>query len=104
MKPETDKAICAIMGTDESITQRHAQAALAILRGTATKEEAPIDKIVTRDEAADMLRVTPVTVSNWARRGDIRRIIIKGRTIGYSYLSIKSIIDGQSDKHVSKGA
>lgn len=107
MKPETDKAICAIMGTDESITPRHAQAALSILRGEVPPaEHTDDDEILTRDEAAKRLRVTPVTVSKWGQRGIIRRVTIPGQNkcIGFSLKSVREIVNGCGEKSEGKGA
>ena len=72
-------------------------AALSVLRGD-TKALAPeCDTPLTREEAANLLRVSRATVTTWAKRGVIRRMAIKGRrkALGYSRRSVMAILNGE---------
>ena len=81
MKVATDKAICAILGGDETITERQAQKALSILRGEAA--EVTAGEILTRGEVAKMFGVTKTTITNWKRRGALHPVKIGNSAFGY---------------------
>lgn len=97
MKAYTDTAITALVAGDETIGRDDAKVALAILRGQKPPELAQEDKILTRREVAAKLRVSCVTVTNWARQGVIRRVAIPNRrkAVGYSWLSVMAIMNGE---------
>ena len=96
MKAYTDTAIAALVAGDETIGRDDAKVALAILRGQKPPELAQEDKVLTRREVAAKLRVSCVTVTNWARQGVIRRVAIPNRrkAVGYSWLSVMAIMNG----------
>ena len=97
VKSITDTAITALVAGDETIGRDDAKVALAILRGQKPPELAQEDKILTRREVASKLRVSCVTVTNWARQGVIRRVAIPNRrkAVGYSWLSVMAIMNGE---------
>ena len=99
MKSITDTAITALVAGDETIGRDDAKVALAILRGQKPPELAQEDKILTRREVASKLRVSCVTVTNWARQGVIRRVAIPNRrkAVGYSWLSVMAVMNGGKD-------
>ena len=99
MKAYTDTAITALVAGDETIGRDDAKVALAILRGQKPLELTQEDKILTRREVASKLRVSCVTVTNWARQGVIRRVAIPNRrkAVGYSWLSVMAIMNGSKD-------
>ena len=96
MKAYTDTAITALVAGDETIGRDDAKVARAILRGQKPPELAQ-DKVLTRREVAAKLRVSCVTVTNWARQGVIRRVAIPNRrkAVGYSWLSVMAIMNGE---------
>ena len=97
MLPEFEIAIVSMMERDKTIPAASRRAVLAILRGEQV--EVKEDSILTRSEAAKKLRVSPVTVTTWARKGIIRRVSVPGRrkAVGYSAKSVFAIINGGSD-------
>jgi len=97
VKAYTDTAITALVAGDETIRQSDANAALALLRGQRLLELVDEDKVLTRAEVAAKLRVTGVTVTNWARKGIIRRVTIPNRrkAVGYSWKSVMAILEGK---------
>ena len=99
MKAYTDTAITALVAGDETIGRDDAKVALAILRGQKPPELAQEDRILTRREVAAKLRVSCVTVTNWARQGVIRRVAIPNRrkAVGYSWLSVMAVMNGEKD-------
>lgn len=94
MTNATDKAICAIIAMDATISPRQAQKALDILRGVATikgAENVPLK----RAEVAALFGVCKQTVTNWARRGKIHPIRLgeKGKgAIGYLRQDVEKIL------------
>lgn len=97
MKSSTESVLTSICAADETIKKQDWIAALSLLRGD-TVNAAPVDYDIplTRNEAANLLRVSTVTVTTWAKKGIIRRISIKGRrkALGYSKRSILEILNG----------
>ncbi len=104
MKIETQAVISSICAADETIKKTDMLAALALLRGEKSEVSESCDFPLTRAEAAEMLRVSRVTVSAWAKRGVIRRMSIPGRrkAVGYSRRSVIEILNGDTAK--GKGA
>ena len=98
MKACTDTAIMALVAGDETIRPADANAALALLRGKGLPELVEEDRVLTRAEAAAKLRVSGVTISNWAKSGIIRRVAIPNRrkAVGYSWKSVMEILDGRN--------
>ncbi len=94
----TRKAVQAILRTDPSITKEQANAALDALEGRTAAGlavDAPTDRALTRQQAADILGVTPHTVSEYARKGLIKafRFGEKGKIAsGYSAESVRALL------------
>lgn len=100
MKRETETVLSSICATDETIKKTDMLAALALLRGEKIEAAEASDFPLTRAEAAEMLRVSRVTISAWAKRGVIRRMAIPGRrkAVGYSRRSVIEILNGDAAK------
>ena len=98
MTEQTEDYIRHMLASDKTITKSVGLKALAILSGKVAEESAT-DELKTRSEAAKMLRVCPVTVTNWGKRGIIRAVRIKGRrkAVGYSLRSINDFLAGNGD-------
>jgi len=97
MTKQTEKYITGMLAADDTIPQSVGKKALAILSGKAAPEVGQAaDELKTRSEAAKMLRVCPVTVTNWGKRGIIRAVRINGRrkAVGYSLNSINAFLSG----------
>lgn len=101
MKAATEKALAAIIAADETISQRDAAAALALLRdglslaqSTSAAARVPY---MTRAEAAKALKVSLPTISTWGRAGIIRRVAVPGRrrALGYRAEDVENILNGE---------
>lgn len=66
----TRNAVCALLASDSTITEKQKDAALSALDG----REAAIITPYTRKEAAKVLGCHPNSISNYADAGIIRRI------------------------------
>lgn len=99
MTKQTENGITAILASDDTIPPKVGKMVLEILSGKRVKVGDDGDELKTRDEAAVMLRVCPVTVTNWGKRGIIHAVRIKGRrkAVGYSRKSIEAFITGHGD-------
>jgi len=99
MKLETELAINALLATDNTVSEQDAIKGLATMKGENLKRGACGDEILTPKEAADLLRVTPMTLYRWAQEGKIRRIRLSGRRKcrGYSRNSCVAIIEGRAE-------
>lgn len=100
MKNQTESVIASICAADETIKKTDMLAALSLLRGEKNEAAEASDFPLTRAEAAEMLRVSRVTISAWAKRGVIRRMSIPGRrkAVGYSRRSVMEILNGDTAK------
>ena len=98
MTQQTEDYIRHMLASDKTIAKSVGLKALEILSGKVDEETAT-DELKTRSEAAKMLRVCPVTVTNWGKRGIIRAVRIKGRrkAVGYSLKSINELLAGKLD-------
>ena len=98
MKNQTETVIASICAADETIKKADMLAALAVLRGEKSGGAESCDIPLTREEAANLLRVSRATVTAWAKRGVIRRMAIKGRrkALGYSRRSVMAILNGET--------
>lgn len=95
MTEQTRDYISHMIASDKTISASESKKMLAILSGNAEASVAN-DELKTRSEAAKMLRVSPVTVTSWGKRGIIHAVRIKGRrkAVGYSLSSINAFISG----------
>lgn len=105
MKAATEEFITQAISFDKSISVDVAKAALALLRGeksaaAVVPAECAVqrDVLLSRAEVAKKLRVSKVTVSQWARKGIIRRMTVPGRkkAVGYSQNDVFRIINGSN--------
>ena len=99
MMEHTRKAVEAILAADPSITRGQVKAALDVLAGRTASGlavDAPTDRALTRRQAAEILGVTPHTVSDYARKGLIKafRFGAQGRNAsGYSAQSVRDLLE-----------
>ncbi len=103
MTEQTEHTIIAVIAGDRTIPQGVGEKVLALLHGKG-ESGAAADVVKTRAEAAQMLRVCPVTVTNWGKRGIIQAVKIGGRrkAIGYTLSSINAVINGSASVEVSR--
>lgn len=102
MTEQTEHTIIAVIAGDRTIPHGVGEKVLALLRGKG-ESGAASDVVKTRDEAAKMLRVCPVTVTNWGKRGIIKAVKINGRrkAVGYTLSSINAVINGTASAVVA---
>lgn len=99
MMQSTKTAVVAILRTDPSITKEQANAALDALEGRTAAGlavDAPTDRALTRQQAAEILGVKPHTVSDYASKGLIKafRFGAKGKhASGYSAESVRRLME-----------
>lgn len=104
MLDSTKTAIRAIAQADPSVTKAQIDAALDALAGSTAAglvAPVPIDRVVNRRQAAEILGVKAHTVSDYCRRGWIRpiRLGAKGKlAVGYSLQSIRELVEGRAAK------
>lgn len=97
-------AIANLAGNDPCVTKEMIHAAqvavVDILNGRTAihlVDQTPIDRIVTREQVAEIGNVSPKTVTKWANRGLIRRVYggIGGkRATGYTESSVRAFLAG----------
>ena len=99
MMQSTRTAVLAIVRTDPSITREQAKAAMDALEGRTSAglaADAPTDRALTRQQAAEILGVKPDTVTLYARKGLIKafRFGEMGRLAsGYSAESVRALLE-----------
>ncbi len=102
MLDSTKTAIRAIAQADPSVTKEQLDAALDALAGNTAAglvAPVPIDRVVNRKQAAEILNIKPHTVSDYCKRGWIRpiRLGAKGKlAVGYSLESIRTLMEGRA--------
>ena len=107
MMQSTRTAVAAILRTDPSITREQAKAAMDALEGRTSAGlavDAPTDRALTRRQAAEILGVTPRTVTIYARDGLIKafRFGAKGKLAnGYSAESVRALMERGKAKEVA---
>lgn len=99
MRDTTKAAITALLAADLTCTKAEREAIAAALAGkpAPAQAQAPMDRVLSRAEAARILGVRPHTVTDYARQGRIRPIRCgrKGaRAVGYSAASVQALIGG----------
>ena len=100
MMTATKNAINAICATDPSITPAMLKQALHILDGktaTAFTDPEPMDRVLTRQQVAEIMHKDVRTVSVYARKGLIRKIScgeLGKRASGYSEQSVRELMRG----------
>ena len=98
MREATREAITALLRADLTCTRSEREAIAAALSGKPAQAQAPMDRVLSRAEAARILGVRPHTVTDYARQGRIRPIRCgrKGaRAIGYSAASVQALMEGK---------
>lgn len=107
MMQSTKTAVLAIVRIDPSITREQANAAMDALEGRTAAGlavDAPTDRALTRRQVAEMLGVSPDTVTRYANAGLIKafRFGEKGRLAsGYSAESVRALLERGSGKAVA---
>jgi hypothetical protein len=98
MKKSTRLIVQTACAADTSITSEQINSAICALDGHVipTQAEAkPLDRVLTRQQVAELLNVTPTSVSNYAKRGLIRRVAFGARGIrsnGYAESSVRELL------------
>ena len=104
MLDATRNAVKAICAADPTLSAAMVDAALVTLQGkdvTVYVDPAPMDRVIPRKVAAQILGVTPRCISLYARRGLVRPIRLGAagsRSIGYSEESIRKVLAGTAAK------
>ena len=99
MMQSTKTAVLAIVRTDPSITREQAKAAMDALEGRTAAGlavDAPTDRALTRQQAAEILGVCPDTVTRYAHAGLIKafRFGASGKfASGYSAESVRALME-----------
>ena len=107
MMQSTKTAVVAILRADPSITREQANAALDALEGRTAAGlavDAPTDRALTRRQVAEMLGVSPDTVTRYANAGLIKALCFgaKGKvTSRYSAESVRALLERGSGKAVA---
>ena len=102
MLNSTRAAVKAVCMADPSITGPQIDAALDALDGRTAAGIAvplPVDRAISRRQAAEILGVRPHTISDYCRRGLIRpiRLGAQGKiACGYSLESIRALMEGRA--------
>ncbi len=91
MKPGTITAIAAIIRADPPATAREAKQLAALITPEDTRAAAAGPQIVTRQEAANLLRVSPRAIDLWAKEGVLKKVRLPGRVMALGFL--KSDLD-----------
>ena len=100
MRSATKDAILALLAADLTATKAEREAIAAALAGkpAPAQTQAPMDRVLSRQEAARILGVQPHTITDYARQGRIRAVRCgrKGaRAVGYSAASVQALMEGK---------
>ena len=98
MRGTTKDAILALLRADLTATRQEREAIAAALEGKPAQTQAPMDRVLSRAEAAEILHVKAHTITDYARQGRIRAVRCgrKGaRAVGYSAASIAALLEGR---------
>ena len=79
MLTSTQKAITAIAQADPSLSPKQVKAALLILSGDGSEQREPLDRLLSRREAAAILGFSVKSIDHYCRRGVLQRV-----TLGHS--------------------
>ncbi len=95
MLSTTKTALKAIIGADPTLD---AAAKAAILQAVQSPgaPTAPMPRIFTRGDVAELLQVTTACIDGFARRGLLTRITPPGQTraIGFTESSVRKLVEG----------
>ena len=102
MRDTTREAILAIVRADLTTTKAEREAIAAALSGkpAQAQAQAPMDRVLSRQEAARLLNVRPHTITDYARAGRIRAVRCgrkAARAVGYSAASVQALIGGATN-------
>lgn len=86
MKDSSRAIIESVFKTDETIDEATARAALAVLSGAAP-DAVEKDFVMSRADAAKMIRCTTRTIDTLAKQGVIRRVVMPTRKRGVGILA-----------------
>ncbi len=99
MLKHTETAVLAILRADPSMTPETIRAGMSALKGNTAAGlavDAPTDRALTRQQAAEILGVKPATVTAYVRKGIIKafRFGAKGKLAsGYSAESVRALLE-----------
>jgi hypothetical protein len=84
-----------------STTQSQLDNAFACLTGKPLERSASLPELVTRTEAARLLKKSPRRCDQLAREGYLQRVSSPGgiRAMGYSLASVRAVLEGKADRH-----
>ena len=97
MRDPPKAATTALLRADLTATRQEREAIAAALSGKPAQTQAPMDRVLSRQEAAEILHVRVHTITDYARQGRIRAVRCgrKGaRAVGYSAASIAALLEG----------
>ncbi|MBI3987418.1 MAG: helix-turn-helix domain-containing protein [Lentisphaerae bacterium] len=92
MNQPTQKAIRAIIATDESILPDQRDAALSILNGRMP-QNGPVSLLLTQKQAASLLGISRFTVWRMTQEGKLHPVKVH-ETLRYRRAEIEKIADG----------
>lgn len=105
MLTATKSAIKSTLELDSTISPETAKRALEILEGKSSGciSQAQLPPVLTRAEAAELLKVSVKSIDLYGREGVIKRAYARGkRCIGYTYESVKAVAEGKAAPSHSK--
>lgn len=97
MLATTKQAIAAILSADPSITKEQQKAFLATTTQTP-QGNAPISRVIRREEAARILGFSAKRCDQLANIGALKRVTVPGmtRSIGFTEHSVRAIAEGSA--------
>ena len=100
MKGEVETLIANALRLDPTIKPEDAEVAMRVLKGESFVPAASVAtsnwRVISRAELARRFRVSPKTISNWAKSGRLSRVPNKrGQSLGYTIESAEAIYRGE---------
>ena len=98
MLDSTKELLTTVLRNDPSVTQGQRRAVVELLEGksaAAFRPAEPMYRVLPRKVVAELLSVTPRTVTNYARRGVLKAVrdgMVGTRTIGITEKSVRDFI------------
>lgn len=107
MNERTEEAVRAVLKNDPDYDALATDAALQILKGKgacALKAVDKFDEVLTREQVAEILKVSVRTVDNYVRRGELRKIrgAKMSRALGVSGISLKNFLSRLDKKEARR--
>jgi len=98
MTQQTETAVAAILAADCTVTPERRDAALAALRGDAPEPQgAPLGRVLTAQEVAELFGVTRRAVNQWRTKGLIRPVAVgTARRFRYAEGEVRRILAGDA--------